>query len=281
MRSSDQGFDDYRKERQRMRAKLGPPARVLGWENNALRELEQVEAKEVRDQQLTREVHEFFSAATRQAANIVERVAKDAQEQAGAKVQTDMEAFLIDALTRMNAFVMSLMHSKRSHVTAETEMEPLVRNIVGASLDGFRFDGSAETAEKHVGQDPFATDVEDVCREFRAQVGDGANAAAAEIEDHLVAEMTRGGPDAGSEDDADEEAGGPQEPVAPTARSMARAAAQPQASPEPSAPPTGGAGDLDRFKEALKALVRQGTMTKDEARAAWQTRLQSVGASPR
>jgi hypothetical protein len=32
--------------------------------------------------------------------------------------------------------------------------------------------------------------------------------------------------------------------------------------------------DLDRFKEALKALVRQGMMTREQAKAAWQARVQ-------
>jgi hypothetical protein len=34
---------------------------------------------------------------------------------------------------------------------------------------------------------------------------------------------------------------------------------------------------LERFKGALKALVRQGVMSRDEARAAWQARLQALG----
>ena len=35
--------------------------------------------------------------------------------------------------------------------------------------------------------------------------------------------------------------------------------------------------ELERFKGALRSLVRQGTMSKDEARAAWVTRLRSLG----
>src|SRR5690606_2533202 len=73
-RNNTDQFDAFRSERKRVRAKLGPQTSVLGYENNALRELEKVEAREVRDQQLTREVHDFFAAATRQAAAIVEKV---------------------------------------------------------------------------------------------------------------------------------------------------------------------------------------------------------------
>jgi hypothetical protein len=35
--------------------------------------------------------------------------------------------------------------------------------------------------------------------------------------------------------------------------------------------------ELERFKGTLKALVRQGVMNKDEARAAWQARLATMG----
>src|SRR5687767_6655466 len=106
---SDQGFDDFRKERKRMQAKLGPQGPATGYENQALRELEQAEAKEVREQQLTREVHDFFAAATKQAAQIVDRVAKDAQEITGARVEQEMESFLIDSLARMNTFVLTVL----------------------------------------------------------------------------------------------------------------------------------------------------------------------------
>ena len=67
-------FDAFRRDRKKVRAMLGPQNSVLGYENQALRELEQVEAREVREQQLSREVHDFFAEATKQAASIVEKV---------------------------------------------------------------------------------------------------------------------------------------------------------------------------------------------------------------
>ena len=69
------GFDDFRWERKRSQTKRPQQPGTAGFAaNEALKELEKVEAKEVLDQQLTREVHDFFAAATRQAAGIVERV---------------------------------------------------------------------------------------------------------------------------------------------------------------------------------------------------------------
>lgn len=304
---SDQGFDDYRRERKRMRAKIGPQPTALGYENSALRELEQVEAQEVRDQQLTREVHEFFATATRQAAAIVEKVARDAQQEAGQRVEQEMESFLIDALTRMNNFVLAVLQVKRGGV-AETQMEPKIGNLEGNSLDEFRWSGTAEVADKHIGQDPFATDVDDVRREFRTQVGENSPdgpPVAVPIDQHLVAAVNDDGSADARADDDDGEAPAeapavatptasvkPQLPPAPapvTRSTMARAVTPIGGGPKaaPSAPEAGkatgetGASDpaaeLERFKGALKALVRQGVMSRDEARAAWDARLAALG----
>jgi hypothetical protein len=270
LRSQDQ-FDDFRKERQRMRAKLGPAPTTLGYENKALRELEEVEAKEVLEQRLTREVHEFFASATRQAAGIVENFARDAEQEAGARVEQEMESFLIDALARMNSFVVAVLQQRRPPI-ASTEMEPRVARIVGDSLDEFRWEGTAEVGDKHIGQDPFATDVDDVRREFRAQVG--AQAPAGEptvpIDEHLVATVQ-------DEHEAESSAAAPADvsTEAPGEDESEAAAAAVAVEEAPAAAPT-PTSELERFKSALKALVQQGTMSRDEARAAWQTRLKSL-----
>lgn len=268
---SDQGFDDYRKERKRMQAKLGPQAPYLNYENQALRELEQAEAQEARDQKLTREVHDFFAAATRQAASIVEKVAKDALQATGAQVDAEMEQFLIDALTRMNTFIVTVLRERRGPI-AETQLEPSLENIVGASLDQFRWAGTAEVDDKHIGQDPFETAVDDVQREFREQVGQSAAAEQpASIDEHRVAALqSEGSPEPAAEG---EPANGSLPVVAPTSRTSAAATVRAAApTPAPTAPPN----DFDRFKEALKSLVKQGMMTREEARAAWQARVEAL-----
>ncbi|MBL9079009.1 MAG: hypothetical protein JNL08_16010 [Planctomycetes bacterium] len=275
LRSNDQ-FDNFRRERQRMRAKLGPVA-GLGYENKALRELEQVEAREQLEQRLTKEVHEFFATATRQAADIVERVAHDAQEQAGQRVEQEMESFLIDALARMNSFVVSMLQQRRPPV-ASTEMEPRVKRIVGDSLDEFRWEGTADVGDKHIGQDPFDTDVDEVRREFRAQVGEAAPAEQQlPIEEHKVAAAHGDDePEQASADESEAEPAAESEPATAPATAVAEPA-EPEAAAaaEPRGPSP--AEELERFKSALKSLVRQGTMSRDEAKAAWQARLQKLG----
>jgi len=276
LRSNDQ-FDDFRKERQRMRAKLGPAPSTLGYENKALRELEEVEAKEVLEQRLTREVHEFFASATQQAAGIVERVARDAEQEAGAIVEQQMESFLIDALARMNSFVVTVLQQRRPPV-ASTEMEPRVARIVGDSLDEFRWEGTADLGDKHIGQDPFETDVDDVRREFRAQVGEQVadDDQTLPIDEHLVATVQQDeeSPAAGNEPDTTDAATETEPADEPEPQAGAEQVEQPE--PAEQAPQCSPAAELERFKSALKALVRQGTMSREEARAAWQTRLKSL-----
>jgi hypothetical protein len=317
---NDQGFDDFRRERKRVQAKLGPQSSALGYENQALRELEVVEANEMRDRQLTREVHEFFASATKQAAAIVDRVAKDAQQEAGERIEQQMEQFLIDALGRMNTFVMAVLQQRRGPV-AETQLEPRIGNLPQPTLDEFRSAGTAETGDKHFGQDPFATPVEDVQREFRSARSDTESGdLAVPIDQHLVASLDGGGPKptaAMEQENADPDitirlpdppparsrstaapivaprpvaekplavpptvaAPAPAAvaaPAAPSAKPAARSAAPaPLVAPAPAT--TTPQDELERFKGALKALVRQGVMSREEARAAWDARLQSLG----
>lgn len=264
-----------------MRAKIGPQPSALGYENQALRELEQVEAREIQDQRLTREVHDFFAMATRQAAAIVERVSRDAQQEAGQKVEQEMESFLIDALARMNNFVLTVLHHKRAGV-AETQMEPSLGNLQDGSLDEFRWSGTAEGTDKHIGQDPFAIDLEDVRREFRSAVGEGGEgpAVAVPIDQHLVAAVSEDDAEAAPSETTPSEAAEEVAPAAPPPKVAVQKEAPATSSVAAKAPasaPAAGNDDLERFKGALKALVRQGVMSRDEARAAWQARLATLG----
>ena len=306
-KSTDQ-FDAYRRERKRVKAKLGPQTSVLGYENSALRELEQVEAKEVRDQQLTREVHDFFAAATRQAAAIVEKVAHDAEEQACERMQGEVEGFLMDTLTRMNGFIMTVMQKRQNGNVAETHVEPDIKHLVGRELDKFRSLGSPETRDAHIGQDPFATPLEDVQREFHAVVSDmdGEPEAAESIDEHLVAEVADQAPELPDDvvsQDLDQQLLDQQTEAAPYEIVADEVPVEPMVDePMPPATPEvlGDVADeasddgthseleddepaptieeeLETFKSALKALVRQGVMQREEARAAWNARLQAIG----
>ena len=262
-KTSDQGFDDFRRARLRVQAKLGPQAPATGFENNALRELEQAEEREVRDQQLTREVHDFFAAATRQAAAIVDRVARDAEREAGAKVEQEMESFLIDSLARMNNFVLTVLQQRRGQI-AETQMEPRIGNLLGSSLDQFRHAGTADIGDKHIGKNPFAIALDDVQREFRAIVA--SSEPAGMVDEDAAADAAAA--------EAPEVEPAAKLPPAPAPVTRTTAVSSPEAAAAPE-----GVDELERFKAALKALVRQGVMTREEARAAWQARLQALGVA--
>lgn len=258
----DSGFEAFRRERQRLRAKVGNVTSG-NFSSDALRELEAVEAREERDQQLTREVHDFFAAATRQAAGIVERVSREAEAEVGQRLEREVESFLIDALARMNGFVLGVLQQRRGTV-AEQRLEPSVQNLVGQPLDEFRWAGTAELPDRHIGQDPFATAVSAVRGELR-----GAEAAAA----HSGAGPAAGSPVAAP----DAEAAAVADPTG-SAQVEAPAVERPGAASETPIPAGDGKTGLAAFQEALRGLVRSGTMTQEEARAAWQTRLRAMGA---
>jgi len=256
-------FDAFRRDRQRTRARQGGHSGG-GYQNDALQQLEQVEAREVRDQQLSREVHEFFAEATKQAKTIVEKVANDAEAEADHRLQSEMQGFLMDALSRMNSLVINSMQDPDNQQVAETRVEPDIKNIVGAGLDGFRFEGSPEVRDAHLGQDPFDVDLEQVQSEFRDVISQMTPEEVeayepAPIEHHLVAEQVDA-EQSGDEEARDEAA----EPVEVEIQQ-----------PEPQVDPV--AEELETFKTALKALVRQGIMEREEARAAWNARLAARG----
>lgn len=259
-------FDAFRRDRQRQRAREGGN-RAGVYQNDALQQLEQVEANEVREQQLSREVHEFFAEATKQAATIVEKVSIDAEEEADHRLQSEMQGFLMDALSRMNSLVLTSMQDPSNQEVAETRVEPDIKNIVGAGLDGFRYEGSPEARDMHLGQDPFDVDVEDVRSEFREVIAQMTPEEAGyeeptPIEHHLVAEQSQGGGEA--------------EPAEPVAEEQcAEVEPAPQRAAEPEVDPV--EDELERYKAALKALVRQGIMERAEARAAWNARLVARG----
>lgn len=285
-KNTDQ-FDDFRRERKRVRAKLGPQQSVLGYENSALRQLELQEAEEVRDQQLTREVHDFFAAATRQAAAIVEKVSHDAEEQACERMQGEVQGFLMDTLSRMNGFIMTVMQQRQNLNVAETHVEPDVKHLVGSELDEFRYEGSPEVRDAHIGQDPFATPLEDVQREFRAVVADrdGEQQAPESIDGHLVAEVCDGDSADGMAAEAEGDAmlaESKYEQPAPAQSGSTEQSTRDDANEDTHSeigddePVPTVEEELETFKGALKALVRQGVMQREEARAAWNARLQAI-----
>ena len=251
------GFESFRRERNKRRYEEGP-LRPLGQNAAILREIEEADAREARNQQLTREVQDFFAEATRTAATIVAQVAESAEQQHQESVAHEMSDFLSATIRRAQLFV-ELMRDCERRGVAQTDVQPNMSNLVGPILDEFRFAGDASTAEAHVGQDPFATELDAMLATPEAEAAPQAaqpatarpasRAAAAPreeaspIEDHLVAEVLgTGGSEVGNSPDA--------------LRVWFDALRD----------------DDQRLQFALKVLVRSQVMTKDEARAIYRQR---------
>jgi hypothetical protein len=247
------------------------------------------------DRQLSREVHEFFTSATKQAATIVQKVAQTAKEETGTRLTGEMEDFLFDALQRMNAFVMQMMQRKNTNV-AEQELETHMRNLLGPVLDGFRNAGTAAVPDKHLGQDPFATATSAVRDELGARVlgeTDATEEGPSVIPEQPSATLPPVSPERHPvtellADSAEMKLPPPPAPVTrttsntpPAATAGKPAAATPESKPatpraEKAAPRS---EEQERFKTALKNLVRQGLMSKEEAKAAWQAKKEAPNPS--
>ncbi|MHC5065528.1 MAG: hypothetical protein ACYTG5_16310 [Planctomycetota bacterium] len=150
----DSGFEDYRRERKKHRLNSGP-RRDLGKNSKVLQELEAVEIDEARNQQLTREVHDFFSDATRTAAGIVQKVSADQEHQIEDQLHEEMAEFLATTIRRAQEFVTLIQVTSKPNL-AETEIQANMHNLVGEALDQFRAEGTAQLSDKHLGLDPFA-----------------------------------------------------------------------------------------------------------------------------
>lgn len=228
----DQGFENFRRERNKRRMEAGP-LRPMGQNASVLRELEEVEAREVRNQQLTREVHEFFAEATRTAASIVTQVAEHAETEVQAAVTHEMTEFLAETMRRVQQFV-ELVQVSTPEGVAHRDVEVNMQNIVGHVLDSFRFAGDAVTAEAHVGQDPFRTPLGACEPQDDTEVSDEAvHASDVPVES-----------EAAVEDDASK---------AELEAWFDRVR-----------------GDDESLRKALKVLVQFDVMTRDEARAIYR-----------
>lgn len=172
--SQDAGFEQYRKERKLRKAQNAAASGEPRKGTSVARLIDAAEAKEAHDQQLTREVHEFFADATRTAASIVEKFHERKSSEHVSKVGDEMQEFLQQAIQRAQTFVEKL-RSQGPTREAERHLMAQMQNLVGPLLDHFRNEGTAAVTDKHIGKDPFrvACDPED----------------RADIEEHLVAEV--------------------------------------------------------------------------------------------
>ena len=258
-RQQDAGFEQYRRERKMRRVQQAGESTLKSTrDNHVTKQIEAAEAMEARDQRLTREVHEFFSDATRTAANIVEKVSAQASEDHVQKVSTEVEQFLQDAIRRAQSFI-DLLRRNGPCPEAEKILEAQMQNLVGPLLDSFRSEGTASVADKHVGQDPFLSEVPS---SIKAE-------PKVDLDEHKVAEAASkpASPAAGPLAPATRARGAAKPGAAkPPAKGAAKAKSGPAAHPLLA----GIGGDRDKLKKALRLLVDGGIMNRDEAEEIWK-----------
>jgi hypothetical protein len=156
---------------------------------------------------------------------------------------------------------------------------------VGRALDSFRAEGTAQVEDKHLGQDPFATELDLTTGGDQGEDTDDAKndlgvptrhideselkleppapaGAGEDFADGFVGEATAQGEIGGSSEEpaAEDEAQQPTQPAEQPA----------QQGDEPETSLSGA--DKVKLREALKTMVRQGLMSKTEARDTYRAR---------
>ncbi len=256
-------FDKYRRDRTKRRLE-GGPQRELGDNATVLRQIEAAEQKEVREQQLTREVHEFLQAATKQAATIVASVTENAEQKLDESVSKDMAEFLRETIRRAQE-LMGVVQEAWNRGVSRQDLEPHMQNLVGPALDGFRYEGNLASAEQNLGRDPFAVQLE--CDPKPTPVAETpapaeSTASVAPVE-ATMQEAEEASPQSASLADV------------PLPECVVEHVIEPAATPAQDHHALSAwfariAREPELAKEALKALVRASMMTKDEARAIWR-----------
>ena len=257
----DSDFEAYREERNYRRRQRTKTERPHGSTNKVWEELNAVEEDEIHDRLLSQEVHDFFSDATKMAADIVSKVTEEHEEEVSHRLRAEMEEFLKETIRRASEFIDVLGEGGDR---AEAILEADMKNLVGRVLDEFRAEGTAQVEDKHLGQDPFKTDVEltkGTASKVPDQDDDDLGLPTQKIDPSELAldpggtldeeeEPTLpGGFDAKPEGRLDDPAGEEEPP--------AKAMTEPERA---------------KLREALKTMVRQGLMTKDEARETYRER---------
>lgn len=264
--SLDSNFEEYRKARQLRRSRSGKAMRPMGENKQVLQELELAEAKELQDQQLTREVHDFFTDATRQAANIVQRVSETQEHVVEDRLRSEMAEFLQSTIERAQEFVRVISATANSQLAAE-EVEANMQNLVGAALDQFRAEGTAQLSDRHFGEDPFDQELAQTEVQPDPEVApQSGNGDEVELEGHLVAEVHP----LPEEETQQVEATAAAESAAQTAADDSMSSWFERLSDEP-----------EKLRDSLRVLVRNGLMSKDEALVIYRRKLGGQGGQPR
>ncbi|MHC4077327.1 MAG: hypothetical protein ACYST0_02665 [Planctomycetota bacterium] len=267
-------FEAYREERNYRRRQRTTTERPGGTSNKVWEALNAQEEGEIHDRLLTQEVHDFFADATKMAADIVSKVAEEHEEEVGAALRDEMEEFLRETIRRASELIEVIGEdTERGEEVVEADM----KNLVGKALDGFRAEGTAQLADKHMGQDPFATDVEVTTSATQPEESVQADESLGVPAQHIdEAELALAPSEPGGEKD-EFTAGfvGDAKAACEIVDAEAGSEEGPEQSSEPQAPevPQMSGPDRVKLREALKTMVRQGLMTKDEARDTYRARV--------
>ena len=151
---SDPSFEQFRRSRKlgQMHGKMNEQP---GTGRSALKEIESHERLEVLQHRLQREMNEFFGEATRLAASILQSLKQEKAQELSEQVYAEMEGFLRESARKAELLVTKLRETAARNGLAVADLETSLSNLTTKDLDRFRAAGTANLADKHIGQDPF------------------------------------------------------------------------------------------------------------------------------
>jgi hypothetical protein len=299
---NDEFFETFRREKSmRRRQRLGTHSKGESPANQAARTLAEDERKEALDIRLQREMMEFVESTTRVAAKILTEVEEQKARLLSEQISKEMREFFKNTLCRAEELVKSLQSMGVS--IKETDLEPHLGELDTETLDEFRVEGSAEGAKLHLGQ-PVPPDAEPCAEEThhsneappRPRLPIGAEESGIEkVDESGACELEALGAefdfpvddeefDAESGSGDDRFYGGemvylqndhqPSEDPSLKEEEKMEQAQRSQNQPfatQASLPPAFAAlaQDPERLKRALTLMVKNGLMTKEEARTAY------------
>lgn len=280
-----EAFERYRRDRKRRHMEHAAPSRAFGQNAAVVEQLEKAEQREARNERLTREVHEFFSDATRTAAGIMARISEAEETAYEQRMGAEIGEFLSEVIRHAEAFLQRVRLAGPN--AGAHELEPMMQNLVGRALDAFRSEGTANLEDKHIGQDPFRSELPEsqpADAQPPAANQDGrpspANAVQPRREPPKPVYSPQGGGGGGGAPARKRKGDEPRKPAAPPAKEPA-APVKPPAKSRPSSSPSHPAvpraqeaahpllaklaNDPARMRQALELLVANGVLSPEEA----------------
>ncbi len=146
-------FEAFRREKQKRKYRGESGEGGLPATSDSARVLAEDDRKEALEIRLQREMQEFVEGTTRIAARILNQVGEKQAKIVQERIAREMKEFFRTTLQRAEEMVRTLREEYGMRTEA-AEIEAHLKELAADELDGFRFEGNQDAAQRHLGQEP-------------------------------------------------------------------------------------------------------------------------------